>query len=205
VALDRLLELHRMGALERIPVDKFEEDCRLIRQEVEERGWSPRLRSYTQVLGEDSVDASLLLLSWYGFVDARHPRMKETFRSLQERLEPAPGLLYRYEESRSVREGTFGICGFWAAEYLARGGGSLEETERCFQQLLSYGNDVGLYAEEIGPDTGEPLGNFPQAFTHVGLISAALALEERRREEAEGRPTGAPRWGEERPVLEVHP
>ncbi len=205
VALDRLIELHRMGAIERIPVDRFEENRRLIRKDVERHGWSRRLRSYTQVLGEDSVDASLLLLSWYGFVDARHPRMKRTFRRIQERLEPAPGLFYRYEESRSDREGAFGICSFWAAEYLARGGGSLEEVEHCFQQLLSYGNDVGLYAEEIDPDTGEPLGNFPQAFTHVGLISAALALEERRREEAEGRPARVPYRDEERPLLEVQP
>lgn len=171
-----------MGAIERIPVHGFEKNRRLIRQEVEERGWSPRLRSYRQVLGEDSVDASLLLLGWYGYMDAWHPRMKATYWSIQERLEPAPGLLYRYEDSRADGEGAFGICGFWAAEHLARGGGSLPEAERCFEQLLAYGNDLGLYAEEIAPDTGEPLGNFPQAFTHVGLISAALSIEERRRE-----------------------
>ncbi len=205
VAVDRLIELHRLGALDRIPVDRFEENRRLIRRDVEEHGWSPRLRSYTQVLGEDSVDASLLLLSWYGFADARHPRMKGTFQRIQERLEPVPALLYRHEGSRSDREGTFGICSFWAAEYLARGGGSLEEAEYCFQQLLAYANDMGLYAEEIDADTGEPLGNFPQAFTHVGLISAALAFEERRQEEAEGKPTRVPYLGEEHPLLEVQP
>jgi GH15 family glucan-1,4-alpha-glucosidase len=205
VALDRLLELHRMGAIERIPVDWFEKDRELIRQDVEEHGWSPHLRSYTQVLGEDSVDASLLLLSWYGFADARHPRMRGTFQRIQERLETSPGLLYRHEESHADSEGAFGICSFWAVEYLARGGGSLEEAEHCFEQLLSYGNDVGLYAEEIAPDTGEPLGNFPQAFTHVGLISAALAIEERRREEAEGKPASVPRWTEEHPPLEIQP
>jgi GH15 family glucan-1,4-alpha-glucosidase len=205
VALDRLIELHRLGKIERIPVDWFERDRRLIRQDVEERGWSPRLQSYTQVLGEDSVDASLLLLSWYGFADARHPRMRGTFRRIQERLETSPGLFYRYEESRAAREGAFGICSFWAVEYLARGGGSLDEAEDCLEQLLSYCNDVGLYAEEIAPDTGEPLGNFPQAFTHVGLISAVLAIEERRREEAQGRPAGVPRWEEEHPPLEIHP
>jgi GH15 family glucan-1,4-alpha-glucosidase len=205
VALDRLLELHRMGALERIPVDEFEENRRLLRRDVEERGWSPRLRSYTQVLGEDTLDASLLLLSWYGFTDARHPRMSGTFGRIRERLEPAPSLLYRYEESRSHGEGAFGICGFWAVEYLARGGGSLEEAEQRFEQLLSYANDVGLYAEEIDPVTGEPLGNFPQAFTHVGLISAAIAIEERRREESEGRPAGVPRGTEKHPPVEVQP
>jgi GH15 family glucan-1,4-alpha-glucosidase len=194
-----------MGTIERIPVDWFEKDRRRIRQDIEEHGWSPRLQSYTQVLGEDSVDASLLLLSWYGFADARHPRMKGTFQRIRERLETSPGLLYRYEESRADREGAFGICSFWAVEFLARGGGNLEEAEHCFEQLLSYGNDVGLYAEEIAPDTGEPLGNFPQAFTHVGLISAALAIEERRREETEDRPASARRWEEEHPPLEIQP
>jgi GH15 family glucan-1,4-alpha-glucosidase len=120
--------------------------------------------------------------------------MQSTFARIRERLEVAPGLFYRYEASRDDGEGAFGICGFWAVEFLARGGGSLAEAERCFEQQLPYGNDVGLFAEEIAPDTGEALGNFPQAFTHIGLIGAALAIEERRREEEEMTPSLQPDW-----------
>ena len=94
----------------------------------------------------------------------------------RERLEVASGLVYRYEESRAAGEGAFGICSFWVAEYLARGGGTLDEAETWFRDVLGYANDLGIFAEEIDPVTGEPLGNVPQAFTHVGLIGAALAI-----------------------------
>jgi GH15 family glucan-1,4-alpha-glucosidase len=189
VALDRLLELHRSGALPRLKVDEVRKTRERIRDDIERRGWSSKLQTYTQTLGGDSVDASLLLMSWYGFAEASHPRLRQTYERIQERLQVGPGLLYRYEDSRAAGEGAFGIACFWAAEYLARGGGSLEEAESYFVQLLRYANDVGLYAEEID-DAGEPLGNFPQAFSHVGLISAALALEERRNAEEAGAGAG---------------
>ncbi len=180
-ALDRLLELHQMGVLPRLPLVRFEENRRLIRQDVEQHSWNGSLQTYTNVQGGSTVDASLLLLEWYGFTSPSDPRMQATFERIRERLEVAPGLLYRHEESRNAGEGAFGICSFWATEYLARGGGSLDEAENWFEKLLPHANDVGILAEEIDPNTGEPLGNVPQAFTHVGLISAALAIEERRR------------------------
>jgi GH15 family glucan-1,4-alpha-glucosidase len=79
----------------------------------------------------------------------------------------------------SPGEGAFGICSFWGAEYLALGGGGIEDAWEAFDRLVSAGNDLGLFAEEIDPATQEPLGNFPQAFTHVGLINAAISLERR--------------------------
>jgi len=179
-ALDRLLELSRTGALEGIPVEKFEQNRQLIRRDVEQHSWNTSLQTYTQVQGGDTVDASLLLLGWYGFANPGDLRMRSTFRKIRERLEITPNLLYRYEESRRAGEGAFGICSFWAAEHIARGGGSLDEAEAWFEKLLRYANDVGIFAEQIDPTTGEPLGNVPQAFTHVGLISAALAIEQRR-------------------------
>jgi GH15 family glucan-1,4-alpha-glucosidase len=186
-ALDRLLELHRLGRLEGIPAAEFEENRRAIRRDVEERSWNASLNSYTQVQGGNTVDASLLLLGWHGFEAMSGTRMRGTFQKIRERLQAAPGLLYRNEESLLSGEGAFGICSFWAAEYLARGGGSLDEAQDWFEKLLPYANDVGLLAEEIDPRTGEALGNFPQAFTHVGLISAALAMEERRKSGAGSR------------------
>jgi GH15 family glucan-1,4-alpha-glucosidase len=187
-ALDRLIELRQAGLLGTVPTEGFEENRALIRRDVEASFWSPSLRTYTQSQGGSTVDASLLLLDWYGFSASNDPRLCATFEKIRERLECAPGLLYRYEESRGAGEGAFGICSFWAADFLARGGGSLDEAVKWFETLLRYGNDVGLFAEEIDPVSGEPLGNMPQAFTHVGLISAALAIEERRHHfEAEAR------------------
>jgi GH15 family glucan-1,4-alpha-glucosidase len=185
-ALDRLLELQRVGALDGLPVAKFADNRRLIREDVEVRSYNERLQAYTQVQGGNTVDASLLLLGWYGFEEPGSARMRATFRQIRRRLEVAEGLLYRYEESREAGEGAFGICSFWAVEHLARGGGTLAEAESWFSSLLRYANDVGIFAEEIDPVTGEPLGNVPQAFTHVGLVSAALAIERRRKREASG-------------------
>ncbi len=191
-ALDRLLELHRMGILPRLPATKFAENREMIRRDVEERSWNESIKTYTQVQGGDTVDASLLLLGWYGFANTSNPRMRATYERICERLGAGPGLLYRYEESRPAGEGAFGICSFWAAEYLARGGGTLDEAEEWFERLLPYANDVGILAEEIDPASGEPLGNVPQAFTHVGLISAALAIEDRRRSADSARPKQPP-------------
>ena len=105
--------------------------------------------------------------------------MLATWRRIRERLDAGGGLLRRYHGRLTVGEGAFGICSFWAAEYLALGGGPVAEAEEHFETLLRYANDVGLYAEEIEVSTGQALGNFPQAYTHVGLINAALTLRER--------------------------
>jgi GH15 family glucan-1,4-alpha-glucosidase len=100
-----------------------------------------------------------------------------------ERLRAAPGLVYRTESSLPQAEGAFGICSAWVTEHLAGGGGTLAEAEGWFRQFLGYANDLGLYAEEIDPATGAALGNFPQAYSHVGLIGAALAIEARRHDD----------------------
>jgi GH15 family glucan-1,4-alpha-glucosidase len=128
-------------------------------------------------LDGDSLDASLLLLSWYGFENANSSRMKSTYHALRRELGAGNGLIYRYKTE--ANEGAFAICSFWETEYLALGGSSLADARSLFTHLLTYRNDLGLYAEEIDPETGDALGNYPQAFTHVGLVSAALSLRER--------------------------
>jgi GH15 family glucan-1,4-alpha-glucosidase len=105
--------------------------------------------------------------------------MAGTWRRIEAQLSAGRGLLYRYPESRQVGEGAFGICGFWAVEYLSLGGNTLQHALGLFERQLSFANDVGLFAEEIDPEAGTALGNFPQAFTHVGLINAALSLQAR--------------------------
>jgi GH15 family glucan-1,4-alpha-glucosidase len=184
VALDRLLWLAGAGVLRAIPRARFERERDLIRDEVERRGFNPTLGSYTQVLDGDTVDASLLLLDRYGYVPAGDARMRSSTRRIMQRLHAGPGLVYRAEESLAAGEGAFVICSAWAIEYLAAGGGTLAEATAAFERFLSYANDLGLYAEEVDPASGRALGNFPQAFSHVGLISAALAIEARRSRDA---------------------
>lgn len=179
VALDRLLEMQSQGRVSGIPVDLFAKHREQIRRDIEEGAWSAKLDSYTQVLGGDTVDATALLLAFHGFDEASSPRMRRTYQRIQDRLGAGPGLLYRYEQSFKGREGAFALCSFWIADFLARGGGTLKEAQHAFARTLAYANDLGLFAEEIDPQTGDALGNFPQAFTHVGIINAALSLVER--------------------------
>ena len=180
-ALDRLLELHARGHLGRAPVDLLERNRAAIRDEVEAHAWNAELGSYASRLGGSDMDAALLLLPWYGFEDAGSARMKGTWRRVRERLGAGDGLLYRYRSGDSPGEGAFGICSFWGAEVLALGAGSEGEARAVFERLCGFANEVGLFAEEIDPASGEAVGNFPQAFTHVGLINAALSLERRLR------------------------
>ncbi len=177
VALDRIVQLCKKKLLSGAPVEEYERTCEAIARQIREQAWNERIQSYVSVLGGDSLDASLLLMSWYGFEKADSPRMQKTYRALVEQLGAGKGLLYRYVTDPP--EGAFAICSFWGAEYLALGGASLQHCDDVFRSLLQFQNDLGLYAEEIDPNTGEALGNFPQAFTHVGLIGAALSLQER--------------------------
>ena len=182
VALERLLDLQRRGVVPMKHHALFQKHHQRIREVVEARGYSKSSDSYTSAFDEEPVDATSLLLGWYGFEEPSSPRMKSTFARIRKELSPGPGLLYRYDPSES-NEGAFGICSFWLAEHLARGGGTIEEATRELDATVGYANDVGLFAEEIDALTGRALGNFPQTFTHVGLINAALSLEERRRKE----------------------
>jgi GH15 family glucan-1,4-alpha-glucosidase len=178
VALDRLLRLHASGHV-RAPVEDFRREREAIRAEVERRGYSTALDTYVSVFDGDTVDASLLLLARYGYTEPTSRRMRATCARLQERL-GTDGLLYRYRESDDglpPGEGAFGIASFWAVECRAKQG-EVDEATAAFEHLCSLANDVGLFAEEIDPATGAQLGNFPQAFTHVGLIDAALSLAE---------------------------
>ena len=184
VALDQLLALHRAGRIRGIPADRFAAAREHIRRDIEERGWNPKLESYVQVLDGDVLDTAVLKMAFLGFAEASSERMQRTYHKLRERLGAGPGLVYRYEKSSGGGEGAFAMCSFWLADLLARGGGSTAEAHQSFVQTLGYANDLGLFAEEIDPETGDALGNFPQAFTHVGLINAALSLAERDRANA---------------------
>ena len=123
------------------------------------------------------LDSSLLLMPLLGFISPRDPMWLSTLQAMDHEL-VSDSLVYRYDPSASPDglkgdEGTFSICTFWYVDALARAG-RLEEARLTFEKMLTYGSPLGLYAEEIG-STGEQLGNFPQAFSHLSLISAATA------------------------------
>jgi GH15 family glucan-1,4-alpha-glucosidase len=179
LVFDRLIDLQRRGLLTRVDVAPFMAHREAIRDDIERHAFDPELGCYTSELGRSELDASVLLMSYYGFHDPGSARMRQTYERVREHLGAGRGLLYRYEQSRRDREGAFWICSFWAVDHLARGGGTLGDARRLFDDACAHANDVGLMAEEVLPATGAQLGNFPQAYTHVGLVSAALSLEAR--------------------------
>jgi alpha,alpha-trehalase len=120
-----------------------------------------------------------------GFLPATDPRMLATIDAIEERLTDGRGLVYRYRtedgvDSLTGEEGTFLLCTFWLAQALALAD-QLDRARAVFQRAAAFANDLGLLAEEVDPDTGELLGNFPQAFSHIGLVNAAWAISEAER------------------------
>ena len=146
------------------------------------RAWNSELSAYMQACGSEVMDATALLLPYHGFEQASSQHMQQTYARIRERLVPRRGLVYRYDQSKDRREGAFAICSFWEVDFLARSG-NLTEAREVFEAALAYANDVDLFAEEIDPETGDALGNFPQGFTHLGLINAALSLRGSNRRE----------------------
>ena len=179
VALDRAIELAGLlGAHDRVPAWKQVRDQ--IHAAVLQAGWSERAGAFAQYFGSDYLDASNLMLPIMGFIPADDPRMLATINATEERLTDERGLVYRYDPRSGVdglagSEGTFLLCTFWLAQALALAGKS-RRARRVFERAISYANDLGLLAEEVDPATGELLGNFPQAFSHIGLVNAAAAI-----------------------------
>ncbi len=183
VALDRAL---RLADKRSFPADR-ERWLKVrdqIYKDIMEKGWSPERKAFVQTYGSDTLDASNLIMPLVFFVSPKDPRMLSTLDAIDR--SPRDGglvsnsLVYRYDVEKTAdglmgEEGTFSLCTFWLVEALTRAG-RVEEARLVFEQMLSYANHLGLYAEEVGP-SGEALGNFPQAFTHLTLISAAFNLD----------------------------
>ncbi|CAO0833174.1 GH15-like domain-containing protein OS=Streptomyces microflavus OX=1919 GN=Smic_05660 PE=4 SV=1 [Streptomyces microflavus] len=145
-----------------------------------ERGWSETRQAYVQHYENDVLDASLLLMPRVGFLAPRDPGWLSTLDAMDRTL-VSDSLVYRYDPAASPdglrgSEGTFSLCTFLYVDALVRAG-RLRQARYTFEKMLTYANHVGLFAEEIGP-SGEQLGNFPQAFTHLSLIMAARTLDE---------------------------
>lgn len=160
-----------------------------IYREIMEKGWSDERQAFVQSYGSDTLDASNLMMPMVFFMSPTDPRMLKTLEAVDRPPENgglvSNSLVYRYDVNKTPdgldgEEGTFNICTFWLVEAMTRAGrldrNRLNEARLMFEKMLSYSNHLGLFAEEIGP-SGEALGNFPQAFTHLALISAAFNLD----------------------------
>ena len=178
VALDRMVRLAREHGRPAALTRWIGERDRLYNW-IMEHGWNPQRRAFTQHDTTEVLDASLLMMPIVGFVAPRDPLWLATLDAMETEL-VSDSLVYRYDPGASPdgllgHEGTFSICTFWYVDALARSG-RLEQARLAFEKMFTYANHLGLYAEEIG-QTGEQLGNFPQAFTHLSLINAAIKLD----------------------------
>jgi GH15 family glucan-1,4-alpha-glucosidase len=184
VALDRAIALApQLG--EHANVEHWTAERDQIREAVLTRGWSEARQAYAQSFDSDELDAAQLLMPIFGFLPAADERMRSTIDAIARDL-TEDGLVLRYRNQEGMNadglsgeEGTFVICSFWLASALAKAG-EIERAEALFDKLVSYANDLGLLAEEIDTENDELLGNFPQAFSHIGLITAAWEIDKAR-------------------------
>jgi GH15 family glucan-1,4-alpha-glucosidase len=179
VAFDRAIRVTRDRGWP-APTEKWVGIRSQIYEQIMTKGWNEDKKSFVQYYGSDAVDASSLLMTITHFTGSKEPRMLSTIHRIQKEL-TSGALVLRYNpkfaanDGLGSQEGTFGACSFWLIENLAQAG-HLDEARLLLEKLLSYSNHLGLYAEEISP-TGEALGNFPQAFTHLALITACYHLD----------------------------
>jgi GH15 family glucan-1,4-alpha-glucosidase len=205
VAIDRALQLAPLFGGDR-EHDNWVRAHEQLRRDIESYGYDAKAQTFVGTYGGNSVDATLLLMPLYGFLPGDDPRVLRTLDRVRSEL-GAGRFLHRYRADRvddglDGEEGAFVLCGFWLAEALALAG-RLDEALEVFVAQSGAANHVGLLAEEVDPSSGEPLGNFPQAFSHLGLIQTAARLDLALRQRDEG-VAAAPllpadlRWGRER-------
>jgi GH15 family glucan-1,4-alpha-glucosidase len=178
VAMERAIRLANRRGLP-ANLERWRRARDAIYRRIMDRDWSPALHAFTQYEGAEVLDAAVLLMPLVKFISPTDPKWLSTLDALTDRL-VSDSLVYRYDPQASPdglrgEEGTFSACSFWYVEALARAG-RLEEARLAFEKMLTYANHVGLYAEQISL-TGEQQGNFPQALTHLALISAAFNLD----------------------------
>jgi alpha,alpha-trehalase len=175
----------RLGAEDKVPA--WAQVMADIRAAILERGWSERAGAFAQAFGADELDASSLMLAITGFLPATDPRMRATIDAIAQRLTDQRGLVYRYltRDGLPGGEGTFLLCTFWLAQAQTLAG-DLDAATATFERAIASMNDVGLLAEEVDPHSGEMLGNFPQAFSHIGLVNAAWTISESRKSNGAG-------------------
>ncbi len=176
VAIDRAIDMAEVLGLAG-DLDRWRAERERIREAVFEHGWSERLQAFKQSFEDEHLDAAALMLPIVGFIEGDDPRMLSTIDAIMDQL-VVDDLCYRYldaPEGLSGGEATFVLCTFWLIDALILAG-RMDEAQRLFERTLERATSLRLYAEEIEPATGAHLGNFPQAFSHIGLINAAVSL-----------------------------
>jgi GH15 family glucan-1,4-alpha-glucosidase len=179
-AFDRALQLVELGQLPGTSAETWRDCAAEVRRFVERECWSQERGCYTMSPGSDKLDASLLRMSRTRFLDPRSERFSSVIDAIRNELDAGGGLLYRYSGQQGS-EGAFVACSFWLVEALARAG-RVPEARAAMEEAVGHVNDVGLLSEEIDPETGEFLGNFPQGLSHLALINAAAAIRNAERE-----------------------
>jgi GH15 family glucan-1,4-alpha-glucosidase len=174
-----MVHLAEDGQVASLSLPRWRIERERIRDWIEEHCWSHAKQSLTFYAGTDDLDAAVLLAARTGFWNGDDPRLATTVDAVREELGAGGPLLYRYSGQRD-EEGAFAACSFWLVQALAHLGRA-KEAEEVLDGMLEYCNDVGLLSEEIDPGTGELLGNFPQALSHLSLIGAATAVRDARR------------------------
>ena len=179
VAFDRAIHSAEQYELP-APLDRWRRIRQTIHNDICTHGFNPKFNSFMQSFGGPEFDASTLLMDAFGFLPSNDPRIQGTVRAIEKNLE-THGFVRRYDTEGPIDglppgEGAFLLCSFWLVEAYARQG-MRDKAEALFERLLSLANDVGLLAEEYEPTTGHLVGNFPQGFTHAGLVTSALALD----------------------------
>ncbi|MBO0748798.1 MAG: glycoside hydrolase family 15 protein, partial [Acidimicrobiaceae bacterium] len=171
----RAVELHGLSG----PVERWRAARDAVHAEVCEKAWDDRQKAFTQYYGSKDLDASVLMMPLVGFLPANDPRVVSTVEAIQRDL-MVDGFVLRYQNRSGVdglpgTEGAFLPCTFWLADCLAMMG-RVEEAQEIFTRLAGLANDVGLFSEEYDPKRQRQVGNYPQAFTHVGLVNTARNL-----------------------------
>jgi len=179
-ALDRARQLVERGQLPRERAQAWRECAKEVRDFVERECWSKSRGCYVMFPGSDKLDASVLRLSRMHFLDVAGERFSAVIDAIRDELDAGHGLLYRYSGQQRI-EGVFVACSFWLVEALARAG-RVGEARETMKQVVGHANDVGLFAEEIDPETGAFLGNFPQGLSQLALINAAAAIRSAQRQ-----------------------
>ena len=179
VAIDRAIKIAEIRSF---PLhDSWRKERDKIYSSIYSEFWDDEKKSFMQYRGAETVDASALLMPLVRFISPKDPRWLSTLKRIEDEL-VSDSVVYRYKpevaapDGFNSREGTFSMCTFWYVECLSKSG-QLEKARFYFEKMLGYANHLGLYSEQLGFE-GEHLGNFPQAFTHLGLISAAYNLNE---------------------------
>lgn len=181
VALDRAIVMaDRLEASD--SVERWSSEKEMIRQAILDEGWNDEVGAFTQSFGAATLDASALVIPIVGFLPPDDPRVQSTIEAIEKTLVGESGLVVRYRgpDGLEGEEGAFMLCTFWLAHAHALAG-DLERARKVLSRAMAFSNDLGLFSEEVDPATGELTGNFPQAFSHVGLVDAVWAIQQAER------------------------